>query len=183
MLMRGNTPPTIRSPPHQSRQTENPPNQQPATVCEEERGGRDQTSRQTPMRAAPDCRPPPTARHASQPSSRAPATHPSNKTQSTGSCAPARGRGPEPAQDCCAAPHGRLRAPTGPVPPADRPAAAAPHDTIPANNNRPEEMRTSCRQQPAPPSSMPLSLPCLRWLYVLLMIVQLLSSSVHVVNP
>jgi hypothetical protein len=39
----------------------------------------------------------------------------------------------------------------GPPPLADRPAAAAPHDTFPANNNRPEEMRTSCRQQPAPP--------------------------------
>ena len=38
MLMRG-TPPTMRSPPHQSRRTENPPNLQPATVGEEERGG------------------------------------------------------------------------------------------------------------------------------------------------
>ena len=55
------------------------------------------------------------------PAAAAPATHPSNKTQSTGSCAPARA-------------------------PADRPAAGAPHDTFPANNNRPEEMRTSCRQ-------------------------------------
>ena len=81
----------------------------------------------------------------------APATPPSNKKQSTGSCAPARGRGPEPAQDRCAAPHGRLRAQPGPAPAADRPAAAAPHDTSPANNNRPEERRTSCRQQPAPP--------------------------------
>jgi len=32
-------------------------------------------------------------------------------------------------------------------------------------------------------SLMLLSLPCRRWLYMLLMIVQLLSSSVHVVNP
>jgi hypothetical protein len=39
----------------------------------------------------------------------------------------------------------------GPAPAAARPAAAAPHDTSPANNNSPEEMRTSCRQQPAPP--------------------------------
>ncbi len=62
-LMRGNTPPTTRSPPHQSRLTGNPPNLQPVTVSEEERGGRDPTSRRTPMRAAPDCRPPPTARH------------------------------------------------------------------------------------------------------------------------
>ena len=39
----------------------------------------------------------------------------------------------------------------GPAPAAARPAAAAPRDTFPANNNRPEERRTSCRQQPAPP--------------------------------
>jgi hypothetical protein len=99
MLMRGNTPPTTRSPPHRSRPTGNPPNRQPATVSEEERGGRDPTSRRTSMRAAPNCRPPPTARHASQPRSStcaAPATLPSNKKQSTGSCAPARGRGPVP---------------------------------------------------------------------------------------
>ena len=67
------------------------------------------------------------------PAAAAPATPPSNKTQSTGSCAPARGRGPEPAQDRCAAPHGRLRARPGPAPAAARPAAAAPHDTLPAN--------------------------------------------------
>jgi hypothetical protein len=66
MLMRGNTPPTTRSPPHRSRLTGDPPNLQPFTVGEEERAGRDPTSRRTPMRAAPDCRPPPTARHASQ---------------------------------------------------------------------------------------------------------------------
>jgi hypothetical protein len=39
----------------------------------------------------------------------------------------------------------------GPAPATARPAAAAPHDTSPANNNRPEEMRTSCCQQFAPP--------------------------------
>ncbi len=39
----------------------------------------------------------------------------------------------------------------GPAPAASRPAAAAPHDTFPANNNRQEERRTSCSQQPAPP--------------------------------
>jgi hypothetical protein len=66
-LMRGNTPPTTRSPPHRSRRTGNPPNRQPATVGEEELGGRDPTSRRTSMRAAPDCMPPTTARHASQP--------------------------------------------------------------------------------------------------------------------
>jgi hypothetical protein len=41
----------------------------------------------------------------------------------------------------------------GPAPADARPAAAAPHNTFPVNNNRPEEMRTSCRQQPAPPPS------------------------------
>jgi hypothetical protein len=69
MLMRGNTPPTTRSPPHQSRQTGNPPNLQPVTVCEEERAGRDPTLRRRPMREAPNCRPPQTAWHASQPRS------------------------------------------------------------------------------------------------------------------
>ena len=79
-LMRGNTPPTTRSPPHRSPLTGNPPNLQPVTVSEEERGGRDPTSRRTPMRAAPDCRPPPTARHASQPRSRS-TSHPPQATR------------------------------------------------------------------------------------------------------
>ena len=61
MLMRGNTPPTTRSPPHQSRPAGYPPNRQPATVGEEERGWRGTTSRRTSTRAAPDRRPPPTA--------------------------------------------------------------------------------------------------------------------------
>ena len=78
MLMRGNTPPTTRSPPHRSRLTDNPPNLQPVTVSEEERGGIDPTSRRTPMRAAPVCRPPPTARHALQPRSRS-TSHPPQK--------------------------------------------------------------------------------------------------------
>ena len=68
-LMRGYIPATTRFPPHRSRPTGNPPNLQPVTVGEEERGGRDPTSRRTPMRAAPDCRQPPTARHALQPRS------------------------------------------------------------------------------------------------------------------
>ncbi len=68
-LMRGNTPPTTRSPPHQSHLTGNPPTLQPVTVSEEERVGRDPTSRRTLMRTAPDCRPPLTAQHASQPRS------------------------------------------------------------------------------------------------------------------
>jgi len=40
-----------------------------------------------------------------------------------------------------------------PAPAAARPVDAAPHHTSPANNNRPEEMRTSCCQQPAPQPS------------------------------
>jgi hypothetical protein len=143
-LMRGTTPPTTRSPPHQSRPTENPPNRQPATVGEEERGWRDPTSRRTSMRAASDCSPPPTALHASQ--SRTSTNHPpleagfwplwmtplprpySHKSQVT---PPATRRSPQAAA-------------------AALPAAAAPHNTSPTNNNRPEEMRTSCREQPAP---------------------------------
>ena len=131
MLMRG-TPPTMRSPPHQSRPTENPPNLQPATVGEEERGGRDPTSRRTSMRAASDCRPPPTARHASQPRT-APATPP--PPQST--AAPLHGEGGQRRRRTAAPRH---TAGCGPRPcsaSADpRPATAAPHDTSPANNNK-----------------------------------------------
>ena len=60
------------------------------------------------MRAASDCRPPQTARHASQPHSST--SHPPQQKDAVHSCAPARGRWPAPAQDRCAAPHGRLRA-------------------------------------------------------------------------
>ena len=61
----------------------------------------------------------------------APATPPSNKTQSTGSCAPARGRGPAPAQDRCAAPHGRLRAAPGPRPRRRPPRRRSPTRHVP----------------------------------------------------
>jgi hypothetical protein len=85
------------------------------------------------MRAAPDCRPPLTAWHASTP--RTSTSHPpSNKMQSTGSCAPARGRGPAPAQDRRAAPHGRLRAAPGasrPPPPPPPAPPPQPHTTRP----------------------------------------------------
>ena len=60
------------------------------------------------MRAASNCRPPPTAQHASQPSSIT--CHPPQQKDAVHSCAPARGRWPAPAQDRCAAPHGRMRA-------------------------------------------------------------------------
>ena len=132
MLMRG-TPPTNRSPPHQSRPTENPPNLQPATVGEEERDWRDPTSRRTSMRAASDCRPPPTARHASQPRI-APAPFPSKRTQST--AAPLHGEGGQRLRRTAASRH---TAGCGPrpcsAPAAPRPATAVPHDKTPANNN------------------------------------------------
>ena len=52
----------------------------------------------------------------------------------------------------CAGPlHSVTRPAAGRAPAAAHPASAAPHDTSPTNNNRPEEMRTSCHQQPAPP--------------------------------
>jgi hypothetical protein len=92
ILMRGNTPPTTRSPPHRSRPTGNPPNRQPAKVGKEERGGRGPTSRRTSMRAAPDCRPPLTARHASQP--RSSTIHPPPATRrSPQGAAPRHGEG------------------------------------------------------------------------------------------
>ena len=147
-LTRGNTLPTTRSPPHRSRRTGNPPNLQPVTVSEEERGGRDPTSRRTPMRAAPDCRPPPTARHASQPRSSSTSHPPQQQDAVHRELRPGTGKGARTG----AGPLRRAKRPAaGPAPAAARPAAAAPHDTFPANNNRPEEMRTSYRQQPAPP--------------------------------
>jgi hypothetical protein len=97
--MRVNTPPTTRSPPHQSRPAGYPPNRQPATVGEEERGGRGTKSRRTSTRAAPERRPPLTARHAPLP-----------RTSTS------QGRGPEPAQDRRAAPRGRRRAAPGSSP-------------------------------------------------------------------
>ena len=65
--MRGNTPPTTRSPPHRPRPAGNPPIRHPATAGKEKRGGRGPTSRRTPTRAAPERRPPLTARHAPPP--------------------------------------------------------------------------------------------------------------------
>ncbi len=65
------------------------------------------------------------------PAAEAPATPPSNKTQSTGSCVQARGRGPEPAQDRCAASHGRLRAPPGPRPRLRPPRRSSPSRHVP----------------------------------------------------
>jgi hypothetical protein len=151
MFMRGNTPHTTRSPPHLSRRTGNPPNRQLATVCEEEQVGRGPRSRLTSMRAAPDCRPPPTALHVSQP--RTSTSHPPQQQDTDHrELRPGTGKG-------AIADAGPLRRNTrqaagrvpGPAPAAARPAAAAPLDTSPANNNRQEERRISCCQQPAPP--------------------------------
>jgi hypothetical protein len=148
MLMRG-TPPTIRSPPHQSRPTENPPNLQPATVGEEERGGRDPTSRRTSMRAASDCRPPPTALHRRSPAPHQPPPPAKGRSPQlrpcTGKVASA-GAGPLRRDTRPVAGHARAPPPPPPAPPPQ------PHTTRPPpTTTRPEERRTSCRQQPAPP--------------------------------
>jgi len=112
----------------QSRKRRTHPTLRPATVCEEERGGRDPTSRRTSMRAASDCRPPPTDRPVSQPCI-APAT-PQQK-DAVHSCAPARGRWPAPAQDRCAAPHCRLRASSVPRPRLPPPRHHSPTRHVP----------------------------------------------------
>jgi hypothetical protein len=128
----------MRSPPHQSRPTENPPNLQPATVGKEERGGRVQTSRRT-SRAASDCRILIAGRHRPHGMRRspatAPATPPSKRTQST--AAPLHGEG---GQSRCRTAAPRHTAGCGPrpcsTPATPRPATAAPLDTSPANNNK-----------------------------------------------
>ena len=86
------------------------------------------------MRAASDCRPPPTALHASQPRT-APATPPSKRTQST--AAPLHGEGGQRRRRTAAQRHTAGCGPLpGPAPPAVRPAPAAPHDMFPANNKQ-----------------------------------------------
>ena len=70
------------------------------------------------------------------PAAAAPATPPSNKTQFTGSCVPARGRGPELAQDRCDAPHGRLRAPPGPRPRPRPPRSRSPSRHVPCQQQQ-----------------------------------------------
>jgi hypothetical protein len=155
MLMRGNTPSTTRSPPHLSRQTGNPSDRKPtqqttATVGEEELGGRGPTSRWMLMKAGPDCRPPPTVWHAQQP--RTSTKNPPATRLSPQGAASRHGEGGQRRRRTAAIRHTAGRGPRpGPAPAAARPAATAPHDTSPANNNRPEERRISCCQQPAPP--------------------------------
>jgi hypothetical protein len=96
------------------------------------------------MRAAPDCRSTQTRTSTSHP--------PSNETQSTGSCAPARGRRPVQTQDHIAAPHGWRRAAPGPrpgrAPAPSRPAAVAPHVTT-----RPQPTTTGLRKGGCPVSA------------------------------
>jgi hypothetical protein len=130
MLMRGNTPPTTRSPPHQSRLTGNPPNLQPVTVSKEELVGRDLTSRRTPMRAAPDCRPPPTAQHVSQPCSSSTSHPPHQQDTVHRELRPGTGKG--------------VRACAGPLRRATRPAAGparAPPPPLPAPPMQPHMTR------------------------------------------
>jgi len=86
------------------------------------------------MRAASDCRPPLTARHASPPRT-APATPPSKRTQST--AAPLHGEGGQRRRRTAAPRHTDGCGPRPcSAPAAPRPATAAPHDTSPANNNK-----------------------------------------------
>jgi hypothetical protein len=132
MLMRGNTPPTMRSPPHQSRPTGNPPNRQPATVGEEERGGRGPTSRRTSMRAAPNCKPPPTVRHAPSPHTSTSQSPPPVTRLSPQQSAPRHGEGGQRRRRTTAPCHtaGGGQRP-GPAPAAYRPADPAPNATVP----------------------------------------------------
>ena len=151
--MRGNTPPTTRSPPHRSRPAGNPPNRQPATVGKEERGRRGPTSRRTLDEGGPRSQaatdralcaaaphqhqsPPPTTRRSPQ---RAASRH---------------GEGGQRRRRTATQRHTAVGGPRpGPATAATRPATATLHATLPANNNRMEERRMSCRQQPAPPPS------------------------------
>jgi len=143
MFMRGNTPPTLRSPPHQSRPTGNPPNQQLATVGEEERGGRGPTSRRTSMRAAPDCRQPLTGRHVSPP--RTSTRHPPQQQDTVHKeLLPGTGKGAGAAETVASHHTACCGQRPGPAPATSRPAAAAPHDTSPTNNNRTKAKRISC---------------------------------------
>jgi hypothetical protein len=113
---------------HRSRQTGNPPNRQPVTVDEEERGGRGQTLRLTSMKAAPDCRQPLTARHATQP--RASTSHPPATRLSPQGAAPLHGEGGQ-LRRRTASPHGRPRAEPGPRPPPRPPRHSSPTQHVP----------------------------------------------------
>jgi hypothetical protein len=85
------------------------------------------------------------------PAAAAPATPPATRHSPQGA-APRHGEGGQCLRRTVAQRHTACCGPrSGPAPAAARPADTVPHDTSPANNNRPEEMRTSCSQQPAPP--------------------------------
>ena len=110
------------------------------------------------MRVAPDCRQPLTAWHVSQTFTST--SHPPQQQDSDchavhRELCPGTGKGASTGvgrgQCCCSTTHGLLRATSGPAPAVVRPAVAAPHDTSPSNNNRTEERKISCHQQPAPP--------------------------------
>ena len=94
------------------------------------------------------CRQPLTEQHALQ--SRSSTSHtPQQKDTVHRELRPGKGRGPALAQDCCTTPHGLVR--TSPVPRSRRrpPRSRRPTRHVPRQQQR--EMRTSCRQQPAPP--------------------------------
>ncbi len=134
-LTRDNTPPTTCSPPHQSRQTGNPSNLRPATVSEEEHGGRDQTSRRTSMRAAPECRQSPTAWHAAQPRSSSTSHTPQQQEAVHRELHPGTGKGAR-TQDRCSSPHGRPRAPPGPRPRRRPPRPRSPTRHVPCQQKQ-----------------------------------------------
>jgi hypothetical protein len=75
---------------------------------------------------------------------RAPVTPPSNKTQSTASCSPARGRGPAQEQDRRAAPHGLRRAAPGARPRRRPPSRPSP------TRHAPPPTTTGCRKGGCP---------------------------------
>jgi len=117
------------------------------------------------MRAAPDCRPPPTGWHASPP--RTSTSHPPQQQEAVyRELRPGTGKGVSagagPPRRATRPAAGRARAPPPPSPaPPPQPhttrpgpprGGRPPHDTSrPANNNRTKARRISCRQQPPPP--------------------------------
>jgi hypothetical protein len=155
MLMRV-TPPTMRSPPHQSRLTENPPNLQPSTsrslgwrihgsvedtklstnkqhsLSRRGRIGRERPNVEADVDEGGLRLQAATNSVAcvAAPQQHHCTSHPPHQKDAVHSFAPARGRGPAQAQDRCTAPHGRLRAP-----PVLRPRRPPPRHRSPTRQN------------------------------------------------
>jgi hypothetical protein len=148
-LMWGNTPPTTRSPPHRSRPSRKPT--QPTT--RHSRRGR--TGRERPDVEADVDEGGPRLQAATDRASCAAAPHqppPPATRRSPQRTAPRHGEGGQRRRRTATQRHTASGGPRpGPAPAAARPAAVASHATPPANINRTEESRMSCRQQPAPP--------------------------------